>query len=566
MPARSDSSAIRRALVGALLFAACRSDAPAVAASEETATPAPTSTDADTPDESTGATEPPPAECTAPIVGEAPLRRMSAVQYANTLRDLFGGVVPPSVAFPATIQGELYTNDLDANPVSQLGVEQIMDAAEAVALAAGEHHAELGVCAGAALEHDCTRAWLELFAARAWRRPLADDERSSLLGLFDSRAALGDATDGLVATITAILQSPSFLYFVEAGSARDVLPADIVAVSDHELATRLSYLIWDTMPDAALFAAAEAGALATADGLAEHTERMLDDRARSAPALARFYVEWLGVVPLRAADKDPLAFPELDDALAAAIDRELASFVEGVVLGDDPRLATLFTSARTRIDTSLAAFFGVDRPADGWVELDPGQRGGLLARPAVAARHAARDTTSPTHRGLLVRSRMLCESIPPPPPGAMQMVPELPPDATTRERSAALVESSSCGGCHALMDPIGLGFEHYDALGRWRDVDDDGRTIDASGELVGGAGPFDGVAELQALLAEDDAVRDCFVQHWVRHVYGLAPGELDGCVVAELRDAFAASGDDLRELVVLTTTSDAFRFRRAEAP
>ena len=530
---------LRPMLVLALALTACRST-PAHAPAQDGDAPPDDATTSDDASTTTSSAERDPSGCEGPLVAKAPLRRMSAVQYRNTVRDLFGGLVAASDAFPPTVLGELYTNDLDANPVSQLGVEQLMNAGEEVALAVVEHASELGICDGA-IADACARAWLEGFAARAWRRPLRLDEHTSLFGLYD---ASGAPTDALAATVTAILQSPSFLYLLDDGEEND----GVVVLDDYAIATRLSYLLWDTMPDDALFAAAAAGTLGDTDGIASEVQRMLDDHERTAPAIGRFYAEWLGLVPLRASAKDATLFPELDDALATAIDRELVDYVADVVLGEDPTLAALLTSSRTHVDATLAPFFGV--------ELD--ERSGVLARPAVVARHASETSTSPTRRGLMVRTRLLCETIPPPPPGAMQNAPALPPDATARERSQALIDAPSCGGCHARMDLVGLGFEHFDALGRWRDGD-------AAGELVG-VTAFDGTTELQSLLAEDDAVADCLVQHWLRHVFGLDPSEVDACVLADLRERFAASGGDLRELVALTATSDAFRMRRAEAP
>lgn len=503
--------------------------------------------------------------CEGTQAATAPLRRLNDRQYRNTIVDLFEGAIDPSPHFPETAADQGYTNDPDANTVSLMAAEDILLAAEAAAAQAVDQLDAILPCAAQA-DSACAAAFVDDFAARAFRRPLRDEERDALLALYESHRAEAEFGDAIGAVIIAVLQMPQFLYLVEEG---EPMEDGIVALRDHEIASRLSYLLWDTMPDDELRAAADAGELNSPDQIEAQVRRMIEDRERSAPALVRFYREWMQLHELLAVDKDMDAFPQFDDALAAAMNEEADRFVERVLFGDAPTIAELLTTTTTEVDPAMAAFFGVDGPAEGWAEADLSEeRAGLLTRPALLAEHATRHTSSATFRGELVRTQLMCEVIPPPPPGAMAMAPEFPPDATARERTEILLQEAACTGCHQLMNPIGLGFEHYDAIGAWRDLDVDGGPVDASGIVNGGAPPlsgeFDGLTELGQMLAGSEIVRDCVAQQWTQHALGVDESQLDDCTVDELALRFAAADGDLVELVVAFTTAESFRMRRVE--
>ena len=508
--------------------------------------------------------------CEGVQAATAPLRRLNDRQYRNTVVDLFGGLVEPSAHFPETASDQGYTNDPDANAVSLMNAEEILLAAEGAAAQAVDQLDALWTCAPDQSEDACAAAFVDDFAARAFRRPLRAEERDALVGLYAAHRAEAEFGDAIGAVIVAVLQMPQFLYLVEEGTGGEGLPGDIVALADHEIASRLAYLVWDTMPDAELRAAADAGELHTAAQIEAQVRRLLADRERSGPALVRFYREWMELHELLAVDKDLEVFPQFDDALASAMNEEAERFVERVLFSDAPTLAELLTTTRTEVDPAMAAFYGVAAPDSGWAEVELGadQRAGLLTRPALLAEHATRHTSSATFRGELVRTRLMCEPIPPPPPGAMAMAPEFPPDSTARERTEILLQEPSCAGCHLLMNPIGLGFEHYDAIGAWRDIDVDGGPVDASGMVNGGAPPlsgeFDGVAELGQMLAASDVVRDCVAEQWTRHALGVDEAQLDACTVDALALRFAEADGDLVELVVAFTTAEFFRHRRVE--
>jgi hypothetical protein len=510
-----------------------------------------------------GDTDTPGEACGGIGSGYAPMRRLTTAQYRNTIRDLFAGAVEPSDAFPTTQVHKSYSSNPAHNVVSLPTASDLLTAAEEVAVQVIDDVDAVVQCDGAQ-DQTCAAAFIDDFGARAFRRPLTDDERAALLAMYELGAADGFA-DGIGTAIVAVLQSPQFLYLVEEGG--DEIEPGIVALSDHEIATRLSYLVWDSMPDAALFAAAAAGELQDPDALEEHARRMLADTERTAPAIERFVREWNHYDGVAAYDKDAIAFPEFTNEVAAAIDSELSRYIQGVLRSDEPTFARLMTSTQTEVDANLAAMFGVAAPAPGeWTPVTVGaDRAGLLTRPAVLAEHSHANSTGPIFRGELVRTQLLCEPIPPPPADAMANAPEYPDGATERERSDILMNHMGCGACHAMMNPIGLGFEEYDAVGAWRDAEIDGGPVDNSGEIVGGpedlTGTFNGVAELQAKLAASDAVTACFASQLYQYTFGLDTTQVLECAVEPVAAEFVASGGDIRELVVALARSAAFRTR-----
>jgi hypothetical protein len=513
-------------------------------------------------DESGGVPGDPTTDCAGVGAGLAPMRRLTKVQYDNTIRDLFGGAVEPGATFPESVIHEEYSNNPSANVVSLSAAQNILLAAEH----AGQQVVDgIGGIVDCEPGPACAASFVDDLGRRAFRRPLRADERQALLDVYAQVEAEAGFADAIGTVVTVILQAPQFLYLHEEGAA-EVEPG-VVELSDHELAARLSYLVWDTMPDDELLELADAGLLRDAAELRAQAERLLADRERSGPALDRFFREWMHFDGVPAYDKDPALFPAYDDALATAMDEELTRFVDGVLRSDAPTLRTLLTSSATAVDGTLAGFYGVDAPADGWapVTLPADERPGLLSRPALLAEHSTASSSAPIFRGRLIRTQLLCDVIPPPPDDAMANAPAYPDGATERERSAILMDHMNCGACHGLMNPIGLGFERYDAMGAWRDLDVNGEPVDSRGEIIGGTeglvGEFDGVSDLGARLADSDQVAACFARQLYRHSLGLEVSQTLACASDPVEQAFVASGGDIPTLVLELVTSNAFRMR-----
>ncbi|WP_438018509.1 DUF1592 domain-containing protein [Sorangium sp. So ce315] len=512
--------------------------------------------------------------CTTVEPGESPLRRMTRVEYDNTIFDLLGDDSRPARGFVPEEESLGFNNQAAALVVSPLLAEQYMTAAEAIAgRATGKLLGEAPACREAAAGAACRGEIAALVASlgkRAFRRPLAEDEVASFVELFQRGIALGDAPDdastGLALVVQAMLQSPHFLYRVELGMP-DPVEGDVVPLSSYETASRLSYLLWGTMPDDALFAAADRGELGTAAEIEAQARRMLES-PRAREAVKNFHRQWLGLADIdeiAAGGKDPELYPEYRDELLPLFQAETEAFLDHAIFEEDASVSVLFTAPYSMMNRELAEFYGVEGPrgeAFERVALDPSQRAGFVTHAGLLALYAKPDRSSPVHRGRFVRQSLLCQ-IPPPPPDVVPEPPMVDPTKTTREQFSQHVSDSGCRSCHALLDPIGFGFEHYDALGRWRDTEN-GIPVDASGELTQTDidGPFDGAVELAHRLAESEQVRACVVKQWFRFGYGRAEQSEDACSLSQATQAFEASGHNIKALLVALTQTDAFRYRR----
>jgi hypothetical protein len=505
----------------------------------------------------------PPAACRTRDPGPAPLRRLTRWEYDNTVRDLLGDTSGPAASFPADERGAGFTNDATALSISPLHAQNYLEAAEKVAARAAAGLARLVPCDPARGDAACGEAFIDGWGKRAWRRPLEAGEKSRLDALFAGALASYGFATAIQMVMEVMLQSPQFLYRLEVGAG----PAGggLQRLTPWETASRLSYLLWGSMPDAELFAAAEGNHLGTPEEVAAQARRLIkDDRALA--TLATFHEQWLDLARIDEAEKDAQLYPGFDASLRALLRKEAAGYVEAVVWKGDGTIASLLTAPFSMMNARLATFYGVKGPAGDAFErvaLDPAQRSGFLTRGGFLAAHALANQTDPVRRGKFVREQLLCQLLPPPPPNAEIRPPELDPRLTTRERFSRHAQDQACAACHKLMDPIGLGFESYDAVGRWR-ASEAGRPVDASGEIVDAdvAGRFTGAVELGSKLAGSAQVRGCVVKQWFRFGYGRSETPADLCSLATLEARFASAGQDVRELLVALTQTDAFLYRR----
>jgi hypothetical protein len=502
-----------------------------------------------------------------PSLPAAPLRRLSRLQYDNTVRDLLGDTSRPAGAFQSEQVLGTFSGSAALARVSPIAVDQYRGAAETLAATAVKNLAALVSCkpVDATTEEACARTFITDFGLRAYRRPLTDDEIAGKLALFRKVRALGDFSFGIQGVIAALLQSPHFLYRPEL-TAPGMKVGTVVPLGPYQLASRLSYFLLNTMPDAELFAAAKEGRLSSTADIDAQARRLLKD-PRAREAIGQFFGEWLILDALDDMTKDATLFPGFDDTLKAAMKEETLRFTTSTVLDGDARLDTLLTSSRSFVNAPLGKLYGVTAGADyGPAMLDPQQRSGILTQASLLARTAHDDSNSPTRRGKFVREALLCQPPPPPPPG-IPGLPAVKTGQTARERYQQHVADASCAACHTFMDPIGFGFSNYDPIGRFQTTEG-GKPVDASGEILKSKdldGAFNGVVELSRKLAGSASVRACLTAQWFRYALGRPEADGDAASIQSAVQAFGAVGD-LRELIIATTKTDSFRSRVVEVP
>lgn len=498
--------------------------------------------------------------CETPQVDGTPLTHLTRAEYDRTVADLLGIDSTAARGFAPDENTDGYEV---GSRVSPLLAEQYVDAAEALSQRAVDENLDgLVPCDPAAGDEDCAREFIDGFAPRAFRRPATSEEIEGLLALYRTGATYDFAT-GIQAVVMGALSSSGFLYHVEL-SPEDARTRDVVELDDYAVASRLSYFLWGSMPDDELFRAAGAGELRDANGLETQARRMLEHE-NAANGLHSFARQWLGLDKIDGMQRDPERYPEWNDSMRERLRASMDGYLDEVFLGDEPTVDNLLTGTFGYMDPELASALsidGVEGEGTQRVELDPAQRRGLLSQPALLAVLSKPNQSDPIHRGVFVRTRLLCQNLPPPPDDIAVVAPDPAPGLSTRERFAEHSSNTRCQGCHQLIDPIGFGFEHYDAMGRWRELDE-GAPVDASGEVfnsVDAEGPFYGVPELSEQLAASDEVRQCVGRQLFRFAMGRTETDRDFCAMSQIQQDFASSGYDLRELMVAIARSEAFRY------
>jgi hypothetical protein len=511
-----------------------------------------------------------PGSCRTEEVPRTPLRRLTRFEYENTVRDLLNIDASAAAALPADEVTNSFDNNAAVLTVSALHAEKYVLVSEALAGQAVQSVAGLSACESVDREEACARDFARSFGRRAFRRPVSADDEQMLMAAYAAGRSGGSHAEGIEVMIRAALQSPSFLYRLETAPASRA--GSLVPLSQFELATRLSYMIWASGPDDALLDMAERGELSTKPQVADKAREMLaHPKARA--AIANFVGQWTSVRRLDITTKSSQLFPLFSSELRDAMARELPAFVEHVLWSGDHSLRTLLTAPLGFVSGPLAQLYGVTAPAGAEpVRVDlPAYRSGILTQAGFLSVQAHPDQTSPVLRGKFVRAMLMCQPPPPPPPDADVSLPMVDQGATARERfSAHLSAGTSCNGCHSLMDPIGLAFENFDSIGQYRETDN-GQAIDASGEIFGTddatlSGPFEGVRELGDKLARSRQVRECLATQWFRFASGRTEGPADACSIASLADAFDRSEGDVLELVIGMTQTDAFWYRSGVTP
>lgn len=488
------------------------------------------------------------------------LRRLTQAQYRNAIHDVLGpDLVIPSGLEPDEAAGGLFSIGAGATTISPRGVEQYEASAYQIAdqvMADAALRDRLVPCAPAAVRDDaCAKTALEAAGRRLWRRPLSADEATALVAIAGQAAeTLGDFYQGVGFGLAAELQSPSFLFRAELGEP----DGDGRVYTDWELASRLSFFLWNTTPDDTLLDAAAQGL--DPDAFAVQVDRLLaDPRARD--GVRDLFTEQLQLYKLDDLTKDPAIYLHMSADVGPSAREQTLADVEDLVF-EDGDWRDFFTSRRTHVDRKLAAIYEVRAPARegfGVAELpEDGPRAGFTGQVSFLALAAHPSSSSATLRGKFIREVLLCQQMPDPPADVNTMIPEPSPDAPTlRDRVAIHLSDPFCASCHLQMDPIGLGFEHFDGLGGWRETDD-GATLDVTGDLDGEA--FDGAIELGRLLSQHERVGPCLSRTIYEYANGRVRTDEEGAAVDWHAAAFEAS--DFRVLTLLRDIATSESFRR----
>jgi hypothetical protein len=496
-----------------------------------------------------------------PATGQ--LRRLSAAQFDRSLRDLLGatGALPAVEESPASANLKAIGAGLTA--LSPKGVEQFEAATntaiDAVFADTARRDALVG-CAPAAWDEACARTFLQSFGRKAWRRPLTDAEVTRYLTLGQQETTdAGQFSEGARAMVSALLQSPNFLYRVELGGP--LLAGKTWGhYTGYETATRLSYLLWSTTPDQQLLAAAESGALATPEGIKKEAQRLIDS-PRIVDGLNDMVDDLLALDGVSLMAKDPKVFPQLTPTLRQAMRAEVLGMFKDVALDRDADLMELFDTKRTFANEELGKLYGISLTGTTMVAAQhPASmpRAGLLTTAAILTVQDKQNQTSPTRRGAFFRKTFVCEHIPDPPANVDVNIKPPPPGVVMSRRQllSGHAVDISCSGCHNLMDPIGLAFENFDAMGVYRTNEENGLAIDPAGTFD--KQMFSGPQELGALLRQSTKARDCMARRIYRFATGREENNYDDDQVKQLSQAFAAGGQRFRAYLANLIVSEGF--------
>jgi hypothetical protein len=546
----------------------------------------------------TGGTTP-VVQCNSIAPGRSPLRRLTTYEYNNTIRDLLRDTTNPGSALPAQVDSKQnpFGNDADEQTPTDVLVEKYQAVAESIAARATASATALGnlhSCASnvtAANEETCARMIAGALAPRAYRRAMATSEIDELVSLYHNVRGLSTTTtfaSGVAAMIEALLQSPEFLYRVELGATVADNPA-IKRIAGREMATRLSYMFWQTMPDATLFAAADAGMLDTKEGVLQQAQKLLDD-PKSHPMVAFFFDNLLPIPDLSGLTRSATLYPTWSGSIGAAMRTEVQRFLEHEIYENTAQSApphapgswpAILTAPYTFVNQALFSYYGASTFAAGTtvtgtaltkVNLNTSERLGLLTLGGMAAGSTTSNNTNPVLRGVFIMNKLMCKNIELP-TGFTPMPPDPYSGKTARERFSKHSASDLCAGCHKFIDPLGLPFENYDPVGRYRTSErwTDPTTnmtydtpIDASGAVPGVSGSAQNGVELVKLLATSPEIESCFASHWMRFTYGRSLEGGDSCNQQAVMNAFTGANYNVKQLLLALTQSDGFLYRSAE--
>jgi hypothetical protein len=497
------------------------------------------------------------------------LRRLTKRQYTNSVHDIVGEwVVVPRALEPDTVSEGSSSVGASESSISQRGTEQYESAAFDIAeqaLRNPARRASVVLCTPNAVQDPaCAANFVQSMGRKLWRRPLTMAETTRLVSIANNGAmVLNDFYRGLEYAFAALLQAPDFLFRVELGTPR-AAPVMDRRYERYELASRLAFFLWDGPPDDALLSAAESGPAIEGAALSAQVTRMLQS-PKARRGFEAFVIDWLRLDELDGLSRDARLFPSFAADFGPSAREEVLRTALMFAFDRDSDFRELLTTRETWVNRRLASVYGVafptrDAPPTAFerVEFSPTQpRRGLLGMAAFLLLQAHPTNTSPTLRGKFVRELLLCEAMPAPPVGVNTAIPEPSMQARTlRERLMMHQQVPSCRGCHIQMDNIGLGFENFDALGRYR-RQDNGVEIDPAGTFDGI--PYADPVDLATVLRGHYEFPRCLASRVYRHAWGAHDQEPQRAELERLVTAFASSGYRFQALLSAVANGEAFR-------
>jgi hypothetical protein len=490
------------------------------------------------------------------------LRLLTQAEYLSSLKSLFGNVTTPLELPDDTSVGgfiSLGASKVSVNPTGADAYEAASRAVVAEVFGDMTRWQTLVGCKPQAnLSDTCVETFVRTFGKRVFRRNLSDAEFQQWVQLARNAAMLaGNAELGLSTLVSGFLQSPNFLYRVETNALDP--SNDRLKYDGRSMADRLAFFLTGGPPNAELVTAAESGRLDTAEGVRTAATPMLNDPGLVA-RLTSFFYEYAQADLVMAVEKSPELFPTFNDSLRNSMREGTRLFLEKVVLAPGADVRSLFDSNQTFADAALAPIYGLTASASGFAQFTlPAQQGraGIMGQAGMLAAHSKPDHSSPTARGMFMLQAFLCTTPPPPPPGVITEL-VVDPKLTTRQRLELHRANPSCGGCHALFDPMGMALEHFDSIGRYRETED-GLTIDASGTLSVDGTAFNGAAELGTALRNSPEVTECLLRNFYRSVNGRDDDLYDQPQIDGMVASLSSRGYVFRDLVADFVTSEAFR-------
>jgi Protein of unknown function (DUF1592)/Protein of unknown function (DUF1588)/Protein of unknown function (DUF1595)/Protein of unknown function (DUF1587)/Protein of unknown function (DUF1585) len=501
-------------------------------------------------------------QCTAPAVPpKTRIWRLTSSQFKHTVKETFGFVVPSIDTLPSESRLDGFANASERLVLSSALFDFYGRIADDIASEAVKNAGSLLGCPVAELGNGtCLKDFLGKVGQKAWRRPLTDDEIGKLTKLYTTAAGDVGPEGGFKTLVQGMVLSANFLFRTELGAS----DSGVTKLTDHELASALSYMLWDGPPDAALLDLAAQGKLSDPEVLGREARRLYETN-KAPEAMFSFVQQWLEIEDFTQKPKDMMTFPTFTTEVAKDLEDETRTFLKAVFFdpAGDKSFKTFLTANYGYLNSRTAKLYGKDATSAtlAKTDLDPAQRRGFLTHGSFLAAHAEPIHTSVVARGRFMREEVLCSEVPPPPAEFKFDEKNITEDMTAREKFIEHSKNPACKGCHVMFDTIGFALENYDAVGKWRDTEK-GKMIDPTGEIPlpsGGTLKFANFVDMIDQLGKGTDAYDCFAQQYLQYVTGRV--KLDDCERAAVARAFADSGYKLDALVMAIVKSPSFAAR-----